>query len=257
MSRHKVKIVGVNTSNIKVLSNEEMQKLFIDLKNGDETAREKIANGNLKLVLSILKKFSLLDENKDDLFQIGCIGLMKAIDNFNPEYGVKFSTYCVPMILGEVRRYIRDNTSLRVSRSLKDLAYKCNKAREELSLKLNKIPSNSEIAKYIGVCENDVDLAFNSKKEPISVYEPIYNDGGDTIYLYDQIEDNKNRIDNDTKIALKDAINNLDEREKYILEERFIIGKTQVELSEELDISQAQISRIEKKAIESLRKKIE
>ena len=257
MSRHKVNIVGVNTSNIKVLSNEEMQKLFLELKNGDEKAREKIASGNLKLVLSILKKFTLLDENKDDLFQIGCIGLMKAIDNFNPEYGVKFSTYCVPMILGEVRRYIRDNTSLRVSRSLKDLAYKCSKAREELSLKLNKNPSNKEIAEYIGVNENDVELAINSKKEPISVYEPIYSDGGDTIYLYDQIEDNKNRIDNDTRISLKDAINSLDEREKYILEERFIIGKTQVELSEELDISQAQISRIEKKAIDTLRKRIE
>jgi RNA polymerase sporulation-specific sigma factor len=256
MSRHKVNIVGVNTSNIKVLSNDKMQELFIKLKNGDTNAREEIANGNLKLVLSILKKFSTLDENKDDLFQIGCIGLMKAIDNFDPNFGVKFSTYCVPMILGEIRRYVRDNTSLRVSRSLKDLAYKCNKAKEELSLKMNKIPTNLEIANYIGASEYEVSDALNSKKEPISVFEPIYNDGGDTIYLCDQIEDKSEKVDLSTKISLKDALKELEERERYILDQRFVIGKTQVELSEELNISQAQISRIEKKAIDTLKKKM-
>lgn len=256
MSRHKVNIVGVNTSNIKVLSNDKMQELFIKLKNGDTNAREEIANGNLKLVLSILKKFSTLDENKDDLFQIGCIGLMKAIDNFDPNFGVKFSTYCVPMILGEIRRYVRDNTSLRVSRSLKDLAYKCNKAKEELALKMNKIPTNLEIANYIGASEYEVSDALNSKKEPISVFEPIYNDGGDTIYLCDQIEDKSEKVDLNTKISLKDALKELEERERYILDQRFVIGKTQVELSEELNISQAQISRIEKKAIDTLKKKM-
>ena len=257
MSRHKVDIVGVNTSNIKVLSNNEMMELFVKLKNGDTSVREDIANGNLKLVLSILKKFYLVNENKDDLFQIGCIGLMKAIDNFDPAYGVKFSTYCVPMILGEIRRYVRDNTSVRISRSLKDLAFRCNKAKEELSISLSRNPTNLEIANYLGVSEFEVVEALLSKKEPISVFEPIYNDGGDTIYLFDQIEDRSNKIDIGTRIQLENAINLLEEREKYILDQRFIMGKTQVELSEELNISQAQISRIEKKAIETLRKKIE
>ena len=257
MSRHKVDITGVNTSNINVLSNEEMMEAFLKLKNGDESQRETIANGNLKLVLSILKKFYLVDENKDDLFQIGCIGLMKAIDNFDPSYGVKFSTYCVPMILGEIRRYVRDNTSVRVSRSLKDLAFKCNKAKEELSIILSRNPTNLEIANYLGVSEFEVVDALLSKKEPISVFEPIYNDGGDTIYLFDQIEDRSNKIDIGTRIQLENAINLLEEREKYILDQRFVIGKTQVELAEELSISQAQISRIEKKAIDKLRKKIE
>ena len=230
---------------------------FMKLKNGDISKREEIAEGNLKLVLSILKKFSLVDENKDDLFQIGCIGLMKAIDNFDPSYGVKFSTYCVPMILGEIRRYVRDNTSVRVSRSLKDLAYRCNKAKEELSISLSRVPTNLEIANYLGVSEFEVVDALLSKKEPISVFEPIYNDGGDTIYLFDQIEDRSSKLDIGTRIQLENAINKLEEREKYILDQRFVMGKTQVELAEELDISQAQISRIEKKAIESLRKKIE
>ena len=258
MSRHKVEIVGVNTSNIKVLSNEEMQDLFVRLKNGDKSMRDVIACGNLKLVLSILKKFSQNDENKDDLFQIGCVGLMKAIDNFDPSYGVKFSTYCVPMILGEVRRYIRDNSSLRVSRSLKDLAYKCNKAKEYLSLTLGRNPTNLEIADYLGVTVNEIVEALQSRLEPISVFEPIYNDGGDTIYLYDQIEDKtENHIEINTKISLNDAIDSLPEREKYVLNQIFVIGKTQVELSKELNISQAQISRIESKAINTLKKKLE
>ncbi len=256
MSRHKVEIVGVNTSNIKVLTNEEMKSLFERLKNNDKFAREELVNGNLKLVLSIIKNFREVNENKDDLFQIGCIGLLKAIDNFDPSFGVKFSTYCVPMILGEIRRYIRDNSSIRVSRSLKDLAYKSNKTKEELSLTLGRSPTIIEIANYLGVSEYEVCDALKARKDPISIFEPIYNDGGDTIYLYDQIEDRKDNIELELKLSLNDAINKLEEREKYILDQRFVIGKTQVELSEELGISQAQISRIEKKAIDTLKKKI-
>ncbi len=258
MSRHKVNITGVNTSNIKTLSNEEMKDLFIRYKNGDEEAKNKLVEGNLKLVLSILKKFSQVNENKDDLFQIGCVGLLKAIDNFDLSFDVKFSTYCVPMILGEIRRYVRDNSSLRVSRSLKDLAYKSNKAKEELSIVLGRIPTCLEIANYLGVSEYEVVEALESKKSPISIFEPIYSDGGDTIYLYDQIEEKKEKkIDKDIRISLSDAVRELEEREKYILDQRFVIGKTQVELSEELGISQAQISRIEKKIMDTLRKKID
>lgn len=257
MSRHIVEITGVNTSNIKVLTNKEMKNLFDRLKNGDKEARELLVNGNLKLVLSILKKFNQSKENKDDLFQIGCIGLLKAIDNFDSSYGVKFSTYCVPMILGEIRRYVRDNSSLRVSRSLKDLAYKINKEKEELSNSLGREPTNIEIANKLNITEFDLVTALGSKKEPISIFEPIYSDGGDVIYLFDQIEDKKNKVDIETKLSIEDAIKDLEEREKYILDQRFIIGKTQVELSQELDISQAQISRIEKKALDTLKKKIE
>ncbi len=256
MAKYKVDITGVNTSSIKVLTNEEMNVLFQRLRNNDLNAREELVNGNLKLVLSILKKFYQVKENKDDLFQIGCVGLLKAIDNFDPSYGVKFSTYCVPMILGEIRRFVRDNTSLRVSRSLKDLAYVINKEKERLSLSLGREITNKELAKELNISEYDLVLALESKKEPISIFEPIYNDGGDTIYLCDQIEDSKN-IDVETKISIKDSINELEEREKYIIDQRFIIGKTQVELSEELGISQAQISRIEKKALDTLKKRIE
>lgn len=258
MSRHKVDIVGVNTSNIKVLSNNEMQELFVRLKNGDKSVREIIANGNLKLVLSILKKFSRSEENKDDLFQIGCIGLMKAIDNFDPNYGVKFSTYCVPMILGEVRRYVRDNSSIRVSRSLKDIAFKSIKAKEELSISLGREPTDVELSNYLGIEEHELLDALQSRKLPVSLFEPIYNDGGDTIFLYDQIEDKtENRVDLDTHFSLNEAMKMLDDREQYIINQRFVMGKTQVELSTELDISQAQISRIEKKAIDTIRKNMD
>lgn len=257
MSRHKVEIVGVNTSNIKVLNNDEMKILFERIKKHDSKAREELVNGNLKLVLSILKRFSQINENKDDLFQIGCIGLLKAIDNFDPDYGVKFSTYCVPMILGEIRRFVRDNSSLRVSRSLKDLAYKINKTREEMSISLGREPTNIEIAKELNINEFELIEALDSRKKPKSIFEPVYNDGGDTIYLYDQIEDKSNKIDLETRISIEDAITELEDREKYIIDQRFIMGKTQVELSEELGISQAQISRIEKKALDTLKKKIE
>ena len=255
MARHKVEISGVNTANIKVLSNEEMLELFERYKNGDKFARDDIINGNLKLVLSILKFFNKTDENKDDLFQVGCVGLLKAVANFDPSYGVKFSTYCVPMIQGEIRRYIRDNSSIRVSRSLKDLAYKIMKLKEEIIVSRGYEPSIEEIASLLGVTSVEAVEAMDSRRIPISIFEPIYNDGGDTIYLYDQIEDKKNNnVDIDIKMAVNNAINELEEREQYILDQRFVIGKTQTELASELGISQAQISRVEKKAIESLKK---
>ncbi len=254
MARHKVEISGVNTANIQVLTQNEMEELFIKLKKGDLSAREKLINGNLKLVLSILKKFNRYVDNLDDLFQIGCIGLLKAIDNFDLSYNVKFSTYCVPMIQGEVKRFIRDNSSIRVSRSLKDLSYKALKIKEELTMKNVKEPSIEEIANALGVSEFDVVNALESMRDPISIYEPIYNDGGDTIYLFDQIEDKKEaRKDLDIEISLKDAVKKLGPRERHVLEERFIIGKTQMEISEELKISQAQVSRIEKSVINNLR----
>ena len=255
MARHKVEISGVNTANIQVLTSEEMEVLFRKLKGGDESAREKLANGNLKLVLSILKKFSKQTDNMDDLFQIGCVGLLKAIDNFDLSYGVKFSTYCVPMILGEVKRYLRDNnSSIRVSRSLRDLSYKALKVKEEMLMKNNVEPTIEEISKILEEEPYNVINALESMRDPISIFEPIYNDGGDTIFLFDQIEDRKaNKTDLDLKMSLDDAINDLSKREQYILDQRFIIGKTQMEISDELGISQAQISRIEKGIIDRLR----
>ena len=254
MARHKVEISGVNTANIEVLSQKEMEELFKRLKNGDESVRERLVNGNLKLVLSILKKFNRHVDNLDDLFQIGCIGLLKAIDNFDLSYNVKFSTYCVPMIQGEVKRYIRDNSSIRVSRSLKDLSYKILKVKEDFIMKNMKEPTIKEIADILEVKEFDVINALESMRDPISIYEPIYNDGGDTIYLFDQIEDKKVASrDLDDKLSLEEAIKKLNPREKFVLDQRFIIGKTQMEISDELGISQAQISRIEKSVIDNLR----
>lgn len=257
MSRHKVEISGVNTANITVLTNDEMQLLFEEYKKGNIAAREKIINGNLKLVLSILKLFDKSDENKDDLFQVGCIGLLKAVDNFDLNFGVKFSTYCVPMIQGEIRRYVRDNNSIRVSRSLKDLAYKIIKFKENYLISNGREPTNDEIAKSLEVSSFEVIEALDSRKLPVSIFEPIYNDGGDTIYLYDQIEDKKNsKVDVALKLAVNNAMKDLDEREQYILDQRFIVGKTQTEIALELGISQAQISRIEKNTIDSLRKNL-
>lgn len=254
MARHKVEISGVNTANIQVLTQDEMEELFKKLKNGDESARERLVNGNLKLVLSILRKFSKHVDNMDDLFQIGCIGLLKAIDNFDLSYGVKFSTYCVPMIQGEVKRYLRDNNSIRVSRSLKDLAYKALKLKEELTMKNNIEPTTELLAQKLEVKPYDIVHALESLRDPISIFEPIYNDGGDTIYLCDQIEDRKSsNNDIDIKMAVNEAIANLSNRERFVLDQRFIIGKTQMEISEELGISQAQVSRIEKSIIDNLR----
>lgn len=254
MARHKVEICGVNTANIKVLSNEETNKLFELLKEGDVSARDKLVEGNLKLVLSILKKFSNKVDNMDDLFQVGCLGLVKAIDNFDTSYGVRLSTYAVPMITGEIKRYLRDNSAFRVSRSVKDLAYKILKLREEMATSNGVEPSDKELAKILDVSEYDIANALDSLREPVSMYEPIYNDGGDTIYLYDQISNKKEEYDLDYKLALDRAIDKLKPRERNILESRFIVGKTQMEIAEELGISQAQISRIEKNVIKSLKK---
>lgn len=255
MAYHKVEITGLNTSSIPVLTCEEMVDLFIKLNEGDKTARDKIANGNLRLVLSILKKVNHNKENMDDLFQIGCMGLMKAIDNFDLSHNVKFSTYAVPMIEGEIRRYIRDNNSLRVSRSIKDIAYKSLKIQEEIYAKTNHLPDYKEIAEILDVNSYDVVLALESLKDPVSLFSPIYSDGGDTIYVCDQIEDKRaNTTDIATKLSVTQAIDTLSDREQFILDERFIVGKTQMEIAEELMISQAQVSRLEKGAIKELKK---
>lgn len=257
MARHKVEICGVNTANLKVLSNNEMVELFKRYKDGDLTAKEDLVNGNLKLVLSILKKYSNRCDNMDDLFQIGCIGLIKAIDNFDLSFDVKFSTYAVPMILGEIKRYLRDNTGIRIARSIKDTAYKVMLAKEKLTNELNREPTIVEISKYLNMSEYEISNAIDSMKETISIFEPIYNDGGDTIYISDQLEDKHNKMNNIIlNVALKEAINQLKEKEKYIIYERYIIGKTQMELSDEIGISQAQISRLEKSALNNIKKNI-
>ena len=255
MAKYKVDITGVNTNNLIVLTQEEMNKLFIDYQvNHNLLAKEKLINGNLKLVLSILRKYTNRCDNLDDLFQVGVIGLIKAIDNFDLSYNLKLSTYACPMIAGEMRRYLRDNNMLRVSRSLKDLAYRAMQMKEYLTNKLGYVPTYSEIAKNLDVSEVDVIVAIESTYEPISLYTPIYNDGGDTIYLYEQVEDKNNNQDISNKIALENAIKSLTKREKSILNNRYIIGKTQTEISEELGISQAQVSRIESNAIKTLKK---
>ena len=256
MAKHKVEITGINTSLLEVLSSEEMNDLFIKFQNGDLSAREKLVNGNLKLVLSILKRFNKKDENMDDLFQIGCIGLLKAIDNFDLSYGVKFSTYCVPMVLGEVRRYLRDNNSIRISRSIKDVAYKVLNLKDELTMKNGKEPTNKEIADLLDIEEKDIEIALDALRPTVSLFEPIYNDGGDTIYLFDQVEDKRENKDLDIRLSVDKAIENLSERERNILEDRFIIGKTQMEIAEEIGISQAQISRLEKNALSRIRKQL-
>lgn len=254
MARHKVEICGVNTANIKVLTNEEMLELFEKMKNGDPFARDELINGNLKLVLSILKKFYNKVDNLDDLFQVGCLGLVKAIDNFDTSYDVKLSTYACPMISGEIKRYLRDNNSLRVSRSVKDIAYKSLKLKEELMTSDGREPSNAKVAELLGVTEFEVTNALDSLREPMSMYEPIYNDGGDTIYLCDQLAEKQDDYGLDSRLAIDKAFKNLKERERMVLNERFIVGKTQMEIAEELGISQAQISRIEKNAINCIKK---
>ena len=256
MARHKVEICGVNTANIKVLSTEETKELFVKMKEGDPFARDDLINGNLKLVLSILKKFTNKTDNLDDLFQVGCLGLVKAIDNFDISYDVKLSTYACPLILGEIKRYLRDNSSLRISRSIKDLAYKTLRLKEELITSNGVEPTDAEIAKILEVEEYDVSNALESLREPMSMYEPIYNDGGDTIYLFDQISNKTDEYDLDYRLAVEKAMNKLKDRDRQIIEDRFIIGKTQMEIANELGISQAQISRIEKNAIKSLKKSI-
>ena len=257
MSKYKVDITGINTSDIKVLSNEEMTHLFVRYKDGDITAKEELINGNLKLVLSILRSFNRSDINLDDLFQVGVIGLIKAIDNFDLSYGFKFSTYAVHLIIGEIKRYIRDNTAMRVSRSIKDMAYQIIKFKDTYLSEHGVEPNSALIASSLGIEEYQVAFALDALKDPASIFEPIYNDGGDTIYLFDQIADVKEKnSDKDMLISLRRALLKIKEREKSILLERFIVGKTQMEIADELGISQAQVSRIEKSAIENVRKLI-
>lgn len=255
MARYKVDITGINTNELKVLTGEETIKLFERYRAGDMQAKEELVNGNLKLVLSILRSFNKGNYNMDDLFQVGVIGLIKAIDNFDLSYNLKLSTYAVPLILGEVKRYIRDNTSVRVSRSIKDLAYSIINFKEEYFNKNGFEPTNTEIAKALDIEEYQISYALDALKEPMSIFEPIYNDGGDTIYLQDQIADKKDlNSDKDMLISLRRGLNQIKEREREVLVERYIVGKTQMEIAESLNISQAQVSRIEKNAILSLKR---
>ncbi len=257
IAKYKVEIIGINTNDIKILSDKEKEVLFKRLQNGDTKARDELAEGNLKLVLSILKRYQNRCDNMDDLFQIGCVGLMKAIDNFDLNHGVKFSTYAVPLILGEIRRYLRDNSNLRISRSIKDLAYKILRAKEEYFMIHGKEMTNKEVAEKLEVEEIDVIIAIDAMKDPISMFEPIYDNGGDTIFLEDQIESKKDKASNwDILISLNSAVKNLKEKEKKIITERFLVGKTQMEIAEEIGISQAQVSRLEKSGIDELKRKI-
>lgn len=251
----KVEICGVNTAKLPVLTNEEMQKLFVKIKAGDMKAREEFIQGNLRLVLSIIQRFNRRGEPVDDLFQIGCIGLIKAIDNFDTSHNVRFSTYAVPMIIGEIRRYLRDNNSIRVSRSLRDIAYKALQAREQLIHKHSKEPTIIEIADVLGLPKEEVVFALEAIQEPVSLFEPIFHDGGDAIFVVDQVKDDKEEDDNwIRKITLKEALNKLNTREKEILNLRFFEGKTQMEVADEIGISQAQVSRLEKNALKQMRK---
>ena len=257
MAKYKVDITGINTSEIEVLSNEEMTKLFVEYQNGNLDAKERLINGNLKLVLSILRSFNKGNVNLDDLFQVGVIGLIKAIDNFDLSYGLKLSTYAVPLIIGEIKRYIRDTTAVRVSRSTKDLAYQIIKFKEKYISDYGVEPPALVISKELGIDEYLIGYAMDAMKDPASIFEPIYNDGGDTIYLFDQLADTKDKnSDKDMIISLRRALLKIKEREKDILLQRFMIGKTQMEIADEMGISQAQVSRLEKSAIINVRKLI-
>ncbi len=255
MAIGKVEICGVNTSTLPVLSNEEKEDLFRRIREGDAQARQKYIEGNLRLVLSIIKRFSACNENVDDLFQIGCIGLIKAIDNFDLGLGVKFSTYAVPMILGEIKRFLRDNASgIRVSRSLKDTAYKAIQARELLTKRNQKDPTVEEIAGEIGISKEDVAYAMDAIQSPMSLYEPVYTEGGDALCVMDQISDKKNKEEAWVeRLSLSDAIQKLNSREREIIRLRFFEGKTQMEVAEMIGISQAQVSRLEKSALRTMR----
>ena len=253
----KVEICGVNTAKLKVLSNEETIALLRRTKEGDMEARERLINGNLRLVLSVIQKFSNRSENPDDLFQVGCVGLIKAIDGFDLNQPVRFSTYGVPMIIGEIRRYLRDNSSIRVSRSMRDTAYKVMQAREKLMAQTQKEPTVEQIAQALDIPREDVVFAMDAIVEPVSLYDPIYEHGGDTICVMDQVSDNRNTDDSWLeKIALKEALKRLGQRERRILALRFYEGKTQMEVSNEVGISQAQVSRLEKNALNTIRKNI-
>lgn len=250
----KVEICGVNTSKLPLLSAEEKEQLFCKIKDGDVKAREAYIEGNLRLVLSVIKRFSSSNENVDDLFQIGCVGLIKAIDNFDSSLNVKFSTYAVPMIIGEIRRFLRDSSSLRVSRSLKDTAYKALSTREALTKKNAKEPTLEEIASEIGISKEDIAYAMDAIQSPMSLYEPVFTDGGDTLYVMDQISDKKNREETWLEhISLTEALRKLGEREREVITLRFFEGKTQMEVAAAIGISQAQVSRLEKNALRAMR----
>lgn len=253
----KVEICGVDTSKLPLYKEAEMMKMLKEVKDGDESVRDKFIKGNLRLVLSVIQRFGNRGENPDDLFQVGCIGLIKALDNFDMSHGVKFSTYAVPMIIGEVRRYLRDNNPIRVSRSLRDLAYKALQAKENLSAELQREPTMSEIAKAVDADREDVVTALESIQDPVSLFEPVFHDDGDAIYVMDQVSDSKNTdikwIEN---ISLSEAMNKLSPRERHILNIRFFEGKTQMEVAKEIGISQAQVSRLEKNALTFMKKEL-
>lgn len=255
MALSKVEICGVDTAKLPVLKHEEMEKLLLQMQNGDHAAREKMINGNLRLVLSVIQRFANRGESADDLFQVGCIGLIKAIDHFDTGHNVRFSTYAVPMIIGEIRRHLRDYNSIRVSRSLRDIAYRSLKAREKLTSDLGREPTVEELSKELEVKVEDVVLALDSVQDPVSLYEPVYQDGSDALFVMDQLKDEK-EVDTDlvNSIALKDALLHLSEREKSILLKRFFEGRTQMEVAQEIGISQAQVSRLEKAALGHMRK---
>ncbi len=254
MALNKVEICGVNTAKLPLLKEEEKEALFARIKAGDESAKEEYIKGNLRLVLSVIKRFSASNENADDLFQIGCIGLIKAINNFNTELDVKFSTYAVPMIIGEIRRYMRDNNSIRVSRSLRDTAYKAIYAKESYMKKHLKEPTVQEIADEIGISKEEIVFAMDAIQSPVSLQEPVYNDNGDAMYVMDQISDKKNKEENWVEeLSLQAAMNHLNPRERHIIEMRFFQGKTQMEVAAEINISQAQVSRLEKNALKTMK----
>ncbi|MCY6484028.1 RNA polymerase sporulation sigma factor SigG [Clostridium aestuarii] len=257
MMINKVEICGVNTAKLPVLKGKEMKELLLKMKDGDNVSREKFIRGNLRLVLSVIQRFNNRGENVDDLFQVGCIGLIKAIDNFDLSQNVKFSTYAVPMIIGEIRRYLRDNNSIRVSRSLRDIAYKALQVRDRLVSKQNKEPTVSQIAKELNIPREEVVFALDAIQDPVSLFEPIYHDGGDALYVMDQISDSKSVDENWLqKISIKEAMKKLNDREKMILNMRFFQGRTQMEVADEIGISQAQVSRLEKTALKHMRKQI-
>lgn len=254
MALNKVEICGVNTSKLPVLKAEEKEELFKKIRQGDKHARELYIKGNLRLVLSVIKRFQNSSENADDLFQIGCIGLMKAIDNFDTTLNVKFSTYAVPMIIGEIRRYLRDNNSIRVSRSLRDIAYKALYAKEHYMKENLKEPTIQEISKEIGIEKEMIVYAMDAIQNPVSLFEPVYTEGGDTLYVMDQISDKKNKEERWVEnLSLREALNRLGDRERNIIELRFYEGKTQMEVADEIGISQAQVSRLEKNALKSMK----
>ena len=253
MYKNKVIICGVDTSKLPILKEKEKERLLKEVKNGDNSAREELINGNLRLVLSVIQRFTTRGENLDDLFQVGCIGLIKSIDNFDITQNVRFSTYAVPMIIGEIMRYLRDNNAVRVSRSIKDTAYRAMQVKERLMAEKQQEPTVSEIAKEMGITNAEVVVAMESIVNPMSLYDPVYSDGGDTIYVLDQLGDNNDDNNWLQEIALKESIKNLSEREKHILSLRFMQGKTQMEVSREIGISQAQVSRLEKGALDKIR----